>query len=197
MPSTPIRAQPTISTYFSVTPQKSKKRPSTHIDLTLDDDDEEQDVLPSKRPRLFENMNAANTRPSSVETPSKARSTAVADNWRFSPEKQTEAGPSKPRTEVEKERHESFKKKLLQENSTFLRTISNVGSEPGDAIDVDGLASEDASEDDEDSRFEKLSVMFSHKGKGKANVKAPAKAKKLVDIGPSGQSYTPLEKQVS
>ena len=52
----------------------------------------------------------------------------------------------------------------------------------------------------EEESFNKLSDMFSHKDKGKekAGGKAAVKSpKKHVELGPSGQSYTPLELQVS
>ncbi|KDR81784.1 hypothetical protein GALMADRAFT_152606 [Galerina marginata CBS 339.88] len=182
-------SQSTISTFFKSTPpRKSGKRNSSPIDLTVDRED---GGPPLKKARLsgFEDIG-----------PSKAASSAVADGWRFSPEKSRVAGPSKPRTAADRERHEAFKKKLLQDNSCFLQKESTVVDVDEDqAMDMDeGGVSDHLSDSD---RFQRLSEMFSNKdkGKGKATVKIspPAKrSKKVVELGPSGQPYTPLEQQV-
>ena len=113
----------------------------------------------------------------------------MPDDWRFSPEKSKQASV---RSTSEKERHEAFKRKLLQDNNRFLRKDSSTVQMNQDSMEVDeSVASE------EDS-FNKLSDMFSHKGKGKGKDKAAVKSpKKHAELGPSGQSYTPLELQVS
>jgi DNA mismatch repair protein MSH3 len=107
-----------------------------------------------------------------------------------------QANVKKIRTTSEKERHEAFKRKLLQDNNRFLKAESSTTVQMNqDAMEVDeSMASS------EEESFNKLSEMFSHKdkGKGKAGGKAPVKSpKKHVELGPSGQSYTPLELQVS
>jgi DNA mismatch repair protein MSH3 len=118
----------------------------------------------------------------------------VADSWRFSPEK-AQGGPPRLRTADEKARHEAFKRRLLSDNSRFLKNPDQ--DEPADE------ANEEANEDsgDESDCFQKLNEMFSHQGKsrGKAKGKSTAVARhsqKTLEVGPSGQSYTPLEKQV-
>ncbi|KAF8959081.1 DNA mismatch repair protein MSH3 [Flammula alnicola] len=191
-------SQSTISAYFQHTtsPRKSGKRVSSPIDLTLDGEDAGRKA-PSKRPRLA----GCDTTPFAHDGPSSSKnmSTTVADDWRYSPEKPKQAGPSKPRTGLEKERHEAFKRKLLQDNSSFLKKELNIIEDDRDqAIGVDegeGSAEDSGNESD---RFQRLSEMFSHrdKGKGKAKTKSTAQTRKVTEVGPSGQSYTPLEKQI-
>ena len=178
--------QPTISAFFQASPSATRKRTTSSfpIDLTADSDD---DKLPAvKRPRR------EHTTPSAPAH--SAGSTNVAEDWRFSPEKSMQTNVKKIRTTSEKERHEAFKRKLLQDNNRFLKVESSTTVQVNqDAMEVDESSSEGES-------FIKLSDMFSHKGKGKgkAGGKAAVKSpKKHVELGPSGQSYTPLELQVS
>ena len=175
--------QPTISTFFQASPSATRKRTTSSfpIDLTADSDD---DKLPAvKRPRR------EHTTPSAP-----AHSAGSTEDWRFSPEKSMQTNVKKIRTTSEKERHEAFKRKLLQDNNRFLKAESSTTVQVNqDAMEVDESSSEEES-------FIKLSDMFSHKdkGKGKAGGKAAVKSpKKHVELGPSGQSYTPLELQVS
>jgi DNA mismatch repair protein MSH3 len=179
--------QPTISAFFQASPSATRKRTTSSfpVDLTADSDD---DKLPAiKRPRR------EHTTPS---TPAhSAGSTNIADDWRFSPEKSVQANVKKIRTTSEKERHEAFKRKLLQDNNRFLKAESSTVQMNQDAMEVDEFMASS-----EEESFNKLSDMFSHKdkGKGKAGGKAAVKSpKKNVELGPSGQSYTPLELQVS
>ena len=183
--------QPTISAFFQASPSATRKRTASSfpIDLTADSDDDELPAI--KRPRLPGHEH--NT--SSAPAQNLAGSTSVADDWRFSPEKSKQANVKKIRTTSEKERHEAFKRKLLQENNRFLKKESSIVQVNEDAMEVD----ESVASSEEES-FNKLSDMFSHKdkGKGKAGGKAAVKSpKKNVEVGPSGQSYTPLELQVS
>jgi DNA mismatch repair protein MSH3 len=189
------RSQPTISAFFQPSPLKSlsatRKRTQTTssfpIDLTGDSDDDELPAI--KRPRLF---GREDTTPSA---PAESSSGSVADDWRFSPEKSKQANVRKIRIISEKERHEAFKRKLLQDNNRFLRKGSSTVQMNQDFMEVD----ESVVSSEEDS-FNKLSDMFSHKDKdkGKAGDKATVKSpKKHLELGPSGQSYTPLELQAS
>jgi len=188
------RSQPTISAFFqSASPQKSsvtRKRSTSNfpIDLTVDSDDDE---LPAtKRLRLSRHEDTA----PSARAESSVGSTNVADDWRFSPEKSRQADVQKIRTSSEKERHEAFKRKLLQDNNRFLRKESSTVQKHQGSIEVDEFVASS-----EEEGFNKLSDMFSHKdkGKGKAGSKAAVRSpKKHVELGPSGQSYTPLELQV-
>ena len=183
--------QPTISAFFQASPSAPRKRTASSfpIDLTAESDDNELPAI--KRPRL---PGLEHTTPATPAQHS-AGSTGVADDWRFSPEKSKQANVKKVRSTSEKERHEAFKRKLLQDNNRFLKKESSAVQMNRDAMEID----ESVASSEEES-FNKLSDMFSHKdkGKGKAGAKAAVKSpKKNVELGPSGQSYTPLELQVS
>ena len=189
MQSSKGKSQPTLSAFFqSASPRKSPSKRTTSnfpIDLTVDSDDDEIPV--AKRPR-FSGPEVA-TSPTHAQ--SSAGSTNVVDDWRFSPHK---SNVQKIRTATEKERHEAFKRKLLQDNNPFLRKDSSTKQ-----IDQDSMEVDESVASSEEEGFNKLSDMFSHKdkGKGKAGGKTAVKSpKKHVDLGPSGQSYTPLELQV-
>ena len=180
--------QPTISAFFQASPSATRKRTASSfpIDLTADSDDDELPAI--KRPRL---SGREHTTPAQYS----AGSTSVAEDWRFSPEESKQANVKKIQTTSEKERHEAFKRKLLQDNNRFLKKESSTVQINQDAMEVD----ESVASSEEES-FNKLSDMFSHKdkGKGKAGGKAAAKSpKKHVELGPGGQPYTPLELQVS
>jgi DNA mismatch repair protein MSH3 len=184
--------QPTISAFFQASPSATRKRTvsSFPIDLTADSDDDELPAV--KRPRLPGSEHSSPSAP----VQHSAGSTSVAEDWRFSPEKSKQGNVKKIRTTSEKERHEAFKRKLLEDNNRFLKKESSTIHVNQDAMEVDESV---AASSDEES-FNKLSDMFSHKdkGKGKAGGKATVKSpKKNVELGPSGQSYTPLELQVS
>jgi DNA mismatch repair protein MSH3 len=202
-----------ISTYFttkSLANGLTKKRPSSPIDLTADDDH-----APFKKARTT--FTVAEVADSQVE-PSRIESHA-ADRWRYSqspsplrrPEPLDDSTPAQ--VAARRARHEAFKKKLLGENNTLFRKRSG---RDDDAIDVDvdtNLESNaekqrtdrmDESGDDSDAAFRDLRDMFSHGGsKRKSSVKATNKTRSSAvrkktdeEIGPCGQTYTPLEKQV-
>ena len=183
-----VPSQSTISSYFhSVALQPhSGKRTTSPIDLTVGDEGYEP---PLKRARISGcGVSTSSTR--AGMSPQKTAST-VADSWRFSPDK-AQARPPRPRTSDEKARHEAFKRRLLSDNSLFLK-------EPDQDEPMDEANEEDSG--DESDRFQKLNEMFSHQGKGRGKSKgksavAAKHAQKTMEIGPSGQSYTPLEKQV-
>ncbi|KAJ3512522.1 hypothetical protein NLJ89_g3471 [Agrocybe chaxingu] len=198
------RSQSSISSYFQPpASSKSQKRFNSPIDLTLDDDDE---PVPRKRPRLTESPSVSTVKAVPKATSSKS-GTAVAQSWRFSlSSAKAGSGPSKQRTAAEQERHEAFKRKLLQDNSRFLPRFSERNDhelDEEDRMDVDEPeGSGQDSDSDGDSRFKKLSEMFANKEKGKAkatkNAPQTKRTKKATreEIGPSGKPYTPLEKQV-
>ena len=185
-------SQPTISAFFQASPSATRKRTASSfpIDLTVDSNDDD-DLPATKRPRLPGHEHTTPSAPAQYS----AGSTSVGDDWRFSPEKSKQTTVKKIRTSSEKERHEAFKRKLLQDNNRFLKNESSIVQMNQDAMEVD----ESVASSEEES-FNKLSDMFSHKekGKGKAGGKTAVKSpKKHVELGPSGQSYTPLELQVS
>ncbi|KAF5386928.1 hypothetical protein D9615_001885 [Tricholomella constricta] len=185
--------QPTISSFF----QPSQRSPSgkrtgspIQVDLTADSDGEP----PTKR------VKRSGTSHNSPEPLTPSRGGGAASQWRFTPvspdEPETSTAP-KQRTQAEiaaaKERHEAFKKKLLLENNRFIRKKHEPEAEPApiEAQDTDS-ASEDS-----DQAFKELSFMFTNKGKGKSKAtRAPIRKPKQLAVGPSGQPYTPLEKQV-
>lgn len=188
-----VPSQSTISSYFHSATQQPQPGKRTTTDLTVGDEDYEP---PLKRPRT--SGRRVSTPPIRGEVSSKKAVPSVADGWRFSPEK-SQAGPSKPRTSEEKARHEAFKKKLLSDNSQFLKKpeITELDYEPMD----EGNSEVNEDSGDESDHVQKLSEMFSHEGNSrrKAKGKSIASAKhvqKKVEVGPSGPSYTPLEKQV-
>jgi DNA mismatch repair protein MSH3 len=197
MPSSTTHSQSTISSYFQSSPQK---RSNPYIDLTLENDDSDVSTKspPSKRFRLTRTTNDSPTRKSPL--PLKVTTTtaaATADDWRFSPEKARAGGCHRQLSAAEKERQEAFKRKLLLDNSRFLRKEAE---EVVDEVVVDHGDGGDELCEENDGRFEKLSEMFAHKSQVKANDKKgksfTVRSKKVVELGSSGEPYTPLEKQV-
>ncbi|RXW20992.1 hypothetical protein EST38_g4863 [Candolleomyces aberdarensis] len=194
------RKQATISSFFSTSPNVSAgtKRASAHVDLTGDSDNE------ATRPPAKKSKNASETQPSSSSqilgsqsTPS-AASGPILKKYGYTPGETSQT----PKTAAQQERHEAFKRRLLLDNSTLLpkASVSNQESPGSDGEENgDPLDSNSESEDPEE-QFKKLSEMFANKGKKSSNPKvsnAPQKrSKKVVEIGPSGKSYTPLELQV-
>ncbi|KAH7922832.1 hypothetical protein BV22DRAFT_1113691 [Leucogyrophana mollusca] len=181
-----LASQPRISVFFA-SPSKKRAAPSTesHIDLTLSDEEP-----PAKKPKT-------------VAAPG-------ADQWRFT---SSQSAPSESRNSREEasrnRRREEFKRVLLGDNNIFLRTPD----EEARSEEVEEDVHQEAQEDDEDSAdsdqaFKQLTDLFSHKsskGKGKSKAASSSKLKtthvskaknKVEDIGPSGQPYTPSEKQI-
>ncbi|KIM49419.1 hypothetical protein M413DRAFT_6469 [Hebeloma cylindrosporum] len=188
-----VRSQSTISSYFHSATQQPHPGKRTTIDLTVGDEDTEP---PLKRLRR---TSGSSSLPSPIRGELSPAKTApsVADSWRFSPEK-SQAGPSRARTSDEKARHEAFKRKLLSDNSRFLKKPEITRLDQHEPMDEGGNGEDSG---DESDHFQKLSEMFSHEGKAKAKAKgkstgATKNGQKTVEVGPSGQSYTPLEKQV-
>lgn len=177
-------AQSTISSFFSPSPKKSKRA----FDLTGDSDEE----------RPVKKLKSSVPNHTSFDSPTSSTSIGAASQWRFTPASLDMITTTpKPRTESEivatRERREAFKKRLLLENNQFLGKQSENASETIDLVDTD------TSGEDSDQAFKELSFMFSNKGKGKGKAaKAPAtrKPKNPPLLGPSGNSYTPLENQV-
>ena len=186
-----VPSQSTISSYFHSATQQPHSGKRTTIDLTVGDEDYEP---PLKRPRT--SGRSVSTSPVGGEVSPKKAAPSVADGWRFSPEK-SRAGPSRPRTSDEKARHEAFKKKLLSDNSRLLKKLGL----DYESMDEGNNEVNEGDSGDESDRFQRLSEMFSHddKSRGRAKGKSTGAGKhvqKTVEVGPSGQSYTPLEKQV-
>ncbi|KAF9477374.1 hypothetical protein BDN70DRAFT_881277 [Pholiota conissans] len=185
MPRNNIRTQGTISSYFAnTTPPRTGKRAASPIDLTVEDD--ESQSMP-KKSRLTGPM------PSPSES---SLSNPVADNWRYSPgQEKSKQQLSKPRSKYEKERHEAFKRKLLQDNSFMMKRVHKEPKADEGELDSDSGSASDS--------LEKLNETFSHQPKGKKPIARNSASKtrmgmvgKTIEAGPSGQSYTPLEKQI-
>lgn len=181
-------SQSTISAFFASTPRKSGKRAHSPIDLTSDNETEKRETTHKKA--------RTTSKPSASLDTAEPVATSIVGTWSYSPQTEKEAGPSKPRTAFERARHEAFKKKLLQDNSVFLKKDSQ---EP-----VDSDRDQDSDECDEDSEEgsqtpKSLSKLFSHRGneKSKSDGKNTKRGKPPPMLGPGGKSYTPLEQQVS
>jgi DNA mismatch repair protein MSH3 len=180
----------TISSFFQSAPLKSKAKkrgasPTGAIDLTADSDGEP----PVKKSRR--------NGPASQKTGSPS---GAAEQWRFTPTSPDKAEshttkvkePTEAEAAAKKARREAFKKKLLLENNRFIRKESDTTMAPIEEAPIEISGGES------DSAFKELNLMFSNKGKGKARAPMTAKQpKKALVLGPSGQSYTPLELQVN
>ncbi|KII88995.1 hypothetical protein PLICRDRAFT_160002 [Plicaturopsis crispa FD-325 SS-3] len=192
--------QPRISAFFSPPKPKGKRRAGDVVDLTLDDDDKP----PTKRARsTAEQWRFVPSEPGPSNagdgdgTRTKDDGTHVED-----------AEPTKD-DKAKAKRHEAFKKKLLGDNNPFLRRTA---SEDARAKEADAHAKESdenvGDSDASDDGFKDIMQSFSLKGKGtrkagtstqgKTSTSAKGKGKARADdeVGPSGQTYTPLEQQV-
>lgn len=195
--------QPVISSFFLQIPSpkkttsKPRKRTDSPIDLTLDDSEEH----PS--PRKKSRTNATVASPSAIAGPSRSVNTNHADQWRFE-----SASPEKPvpqkkiRTPGEeaarKKNHEAFKRKLLGENSIFTRKSRELST-----AEITGVCqpksneSNEGSGSDSDGAFTTLQEQFSNKSKGKSKSgNSTFSRRKVKELGPSGEPWTPLEQQV-
>ncbi|KAK7014986.1 DNA mismatch repair protein MSH3 [Favolaschia claudopus] len=163
--SSPIR-QSKISTYFS---QPGSKRRATPIDLTGDSETEP--------PHKKQKPSATNSGTSGAGS-----SRERTDKWRFQPSASQQDGF---RDTIDDGRsREALRKKIC--SGLFVRN----GTMDHISIERDRDTEASNSGNDSDPAFEKLSEMFSAKGKKKATKKP------VEEIGPSGETYTPLENQV-
>lgn len=194
--------QPRISSFFSQQQSPSRKRNAATlqapIDLTIDDDEPAV-----KKPRLEQSISALGT--SSVSR------TRTGNQWRFDPSHSgrpvENACPESMDEITRRRRHEEFKRVLLGENNPLLhRSLSAEDQslrevEKDNSVDNPKFDDSAVDSDESDQAFKELTELFSHKrskGKGRtsAAVAHPTKAKnKDEEIGPSGQPYTPSEKQ--
>jgi DNA mismatch repair protein MSH3 len=170
-----------------------KRRDTSFIDLTCD----ELDPPPAKR---------AKTSLGVGESSSHLAGTAA--RWKFDPssqaDKETWDSHAAADDLARKRRHEQFKMKLLADNSIFIRRKPD-GEDNACATSMDKFegTSDEGSSDDRDDAFRALTAAFSSKPKGKASGSAGGKPRaaptgrnKVPEVGPSGQTYTPLELQV-
>ncbi|KAG6893142.1 hypothetical protein C0993_001921, partial [Termitomyces sp. T159_Od127] len=131
-------------------------------------------------------------------TPSRAN---AASQWRFTPVSPDESASIAAthvgaESDSVKKRREAFRKKLLLENNRLTRRPSH-SELTGAASFLEAQEAESAGEDS-DHAFQELNALFSNKskGKGKAAGASGLKSKRIVKLGPGGEPYTPLEKQV-
>ncbi|KAG6821075.1 hypothetical protein H0H93_007234 [Arthromyces matolae] len=187
MRRTPERPQQTISSYFKSSQRSSPgKRASSPIQLVESDEEP-----PRKRSKTSGTLNDFHE----PTTPSRA---GPADQWRFvsaSPTTSESTAPKK-RTEAEtvaiKDRREAFKKRLLLDNNPFARKSTLSAVSP--LIEQEA---ESAGEEPDHAFQEFMSAVHSKKGKGKEKSKRTGAAStKRGAVGPSGETYTPLEEQV-
>ncbi|KAG5652337.1 hypothetical protein H0H81_005358 [Sphagnurus paluster] len=190
------RPQATISAFFQPSQRSSSgKRAASPIHIDMSDEDER----PAKKARRSE------TAYQSPEPLALYRE-GPASQRRFngaSPDKLESSFPPRQRTDAEiaaaRERREAFKKKLLLDNNPFLRNRSVQPEPEPESHKAQGA---DSTDEDSDNAFKELSLMFSNtsKARGKTKKAVPATAAKKVKnppvLGPSGESYTPLEIQV-
>ncbi|KAJ7285697.1 DNA mismatch repair protein MSH3 [Mycena rebaudengoi] len=105
----------------------------------------------------------------------------------------TVVGPSREQT-VPAEvlaRREEFKKKLLLDNNPLLRRAHQ--RETTEAQDTEPIV---VSDSDSDHAFQEMTALFASKtGEGNKKSAQRAKKSKALELGPSGKTYTPLEKQ--
>ena len=115
-------------------------------------------------------------------------------------------------TSKQREAHERAKKILLGDENIFSRRMRSTEVTPSSDIEeivADPDAATEEDEDEAEKKFSELMEMFSSskgKGKGKAvrrkalpPAAGPSRSrsqKKVEELGPSGQPYTPFELQV-
>ncbi|KAK7467062.1 Mismatch repair protein msh3 [Stygiomarasmius scandens] len=107
--------------------------------------------------------------------------------WRFDPQIAIDQVDSSG-SESKKARHEAFKKKLLLENNSLFI------NKPSGTRDSDLVEDERASDSESDRELKKSNKNISYSSEKRRNT-ATTNARRA-DIGPSGKSYTPLEKQI-
>lgn len=198
------RKQAHISSFFQPSPVKSagkKRAPASFpIDLTSGGSDDERAHPPSKRPK---------TTPQPTQpTPQGPSQSVVAGPvlQKYGYVRGDTTTQATPKTPAQETRHEAFKKRLLLDDSSLLPSTStySVGEGNGEHESVlDPMdATQESDSDADDDRFRELQEKFANKSqkgsaKGKELAVSPKKrTKKVVEVGPSGQTYTPLELQV-
>ncbi|KAJ7273569.1 muts domain V-domain-containing protein [Mycena haematopus] len=121
----------------------------------------------------------------SPESPSKKRK---AEQWRFDPSSPervaTTDTATKPGLSKNKSK-ETFRDKFLSRNNTSTARAQAAADSESKLSDSDS-----------DPAFDKLSALFSATTGSKTGKKSKATRKAVQELGPSGETYTPLENQV-
>ncbi|KAF8831364.1 hypothetical protein HHX47_DHR1000478 [Lentinula edodes] len=199
MPQSPeVQHQTRLSSYFtpSPSPKKAKRRASAIVDLTIDSSDEE---------RPFKRQRGSSTSLDISPGPSKSSSASAsynrAEQWSFDSSHSTST--EKDRTHISNSelgsnklsKREALKKKLLleRESSFFLQSRSS--TEKGSSSRIQsGAIDENRDTDSEPEFWATSNASTSNISKGKQKVMP--RAKRPEELGPSGEPWTPLEKQV-
>ncbi|KAJ3864053.1 DNA mismatch repair protein MSH3 [Lentinula novae-zelandiae] len=199
MPRSPeVQHQTRLSFYFtpSPSPKKAKRRASTIVDLTIDSSDEER---PFKRQRGSSTSLDISSGPSKFSSASASYNRA--EQWKFASSHSTST--EKDRTHISNSelgsnklsKREALKKKLLleRESSFFLqgRSSTDKGSS---SRNQSGAIDENRDTDSEPEFWATSNASTSNISKGKQ--KAMPRTKRPEELGPSGEPWTPLEKQV-
>lgn len=207
----------------SVKHAKSQKRPVSSpapIDLTLSDSDEptpppkkktrknEGQFEGSDREPLFlpdpeDDEPIASTSAGPLPRPRNIAPQSPIQRFRFEPNTSSPPQECKPTRETledikrKESRREAFKKRLLVDNNlTFRKKQSRTVSQPSSRAESEKSDAEQV-EDEEPEEVDKSysSSILSKAFASAARTKKPSVQTKD-EIGPSGQVYTPLEKQV-
>ncbi|KAF4608344.1 Mismatch repair protein msh3 [Pleurotus pulmonarius] len=189
-----------ISKYFS--PPSKKRAGSEVIDLTQSDSDDAD-----TRPQRAKKRARTTTAPASGSQGPRTANRPSVERWRFTPSplKTVTTGDE---TAVLPEVREAFRRKLLgggqvgQEPPSTPKASKGKGraQEAQEEFTASPISSGLGSPpSDRDQAFDELQALFSKKSKGK-KIKAPS-IRKVVSkpperVGPSGQTYTPLEEQI-
>ena len=193
------RKQARISAFFPLSPPTntvSKKRGFPPIDLTEGSDSEA--TPPPKRSRSDgqqESSRAAGAK--------EAIAPQILGKYGY---QAGDTATKAPRTPAQQARHEAFKRRLLQDNSSFLPTGDSLSKgslalktgEPSNPLD-ETLSSDSECEESYDA-FANMTRMWANPSQKGSTGKAPAPtrpAKRAKELGPSGKPYTPLELQAS
>ena len=195
------RKQAHISSFFTQSQRTStskRRAPAAFpVDLTSGGSDGESSLPPSKRQKTSD---AGSPLPQGSAPPVVAG--PVLRKYGYI---RGDAPETTPRTTAQQARHEKFKKRLLLDDGALLPNPPMCGAEGGTGVDDNTLDPLDATHESEsepdqesDDQFKELQERFANKGrKGKQPVPSPKKrTKRVVEVGPSGQPYTPLELQV-
>lgn len=206
-------SQTRISAFFPSPSQTQSLGPrsSSPIDLTLDS---ESDTGTPSRKRLKTTSGFFSPSPTKkLGKPSahqlgfsKTTHAGTAERYRFDPSLSSR-GANVEYDNIQRKRRERAKKILLGNRNVFTRHVGEAGGpSPSDDDGEDEPSHEpeahiegDSGEDDDAKFMETISFFTNPKAKGKGKAKgstAVSKSRKVREIGPSGEPYTPLELQV-
>lgn len=200
-PSSDPQKQSTISSFFSQqvsqpSSKKSGKRPQSPIDLTSEP---EGDVVarPHKRTKthLTPSSHRGESRQDDVMAFLSQEGSRHAEQWRFDPAASSDVEHSQSHTaELENQKLREKAKKILLGHDVFSSPSQLDEAEHREVLD--GASESDQESDQEFLEYMKtFSVSKVQKG-AKKGTSSPSKRRTSPEVGPSGQTYTPLELQV-